>query len=90
MIRRIAFVLLFALNTAVAGAAGYAANEYKHLKKDYEDLRVIARDTLRELEQQQETTRACTTNFNSIKDRLFLPLEAMNANRPSTTLAAGR
>lgn len=90
MIRRIAFVLLFALNTTAAGAAGYAVNEYQHLKKDYEDLRVIARNTMMQLEQQQETTRACTTNFNSIKDKLFIPLEIMNANKPATTLAAGR
>lgn len=75
MIRRTLFVLFFAVSISAAGSLGFFINEYLHMKKDFEDLRVIARNTLMEAEHCQETSRACNTSLDTIKGRLFVPTD---------------
>lgn len=73
MIRRVLFVLLFAVSLGVAGAVGYYVNEYQHLKKDYEDLRIITRSTMMENERNQENSRSCLASLHVIRKELFMP-----------------
>ena len=86
--RRLAFTLLFILNTGVAGATGYAVSEYQHLKKDYDDLRVIARNNLMELEQANDRGRSCNASLSDIKEKLYGPADFVRAT--SHTVTAGR
>lgn len=90
--RRVLFVLLFAVNSAVAGAAGFGINEYLHLKKDFEDLRVISRNMLMENEKYQETSRTCLATLTDYKTRLSIPTMDLDRTHPPVPmkLAQGR
>lgn len=89
MIRRALFTLLFAVSLGVAGTVGYYVNEYRHLKKDYEDLRVIARDTLMESEQHQTTATSCLATLKTVKSNLYLPTLDLNLE-PTVAFAQRR
>lgn len=92
MIRRTLFVLLFAVSLAVATGVGFFINEYLHLKKDYEDLRVISRNMLMENEKYQETARSCLTSLDKVRSRLFVPTMDLDLTNPPVPmkLAQGR